>query len=63
MFFIFPLGVKMMEEVRVIEENVEELITMLAEHTSCSLKWDIDFMEQTLREIHTNIKRLRKMRC
>ena len=53
----------MMEEVRVIEENVEELITMLAEHTSCSLEWDIDFMEQTLREIHTNIKRLRKMRC
>jgi len=51
-----------MGEVRVIEENVEELITMLAEHTH-SLEWDIDFMEQTLREIHTNIKRLRKMRC
>jgi len=49
-------------EVRIIEESVEELITMLAEHTSCSLEWDIDFMEQTLREIHTNIKRLRKMR-
>ena len=62
MFFIFPLGVKMRMEVRIIEENVEELITMLAEHTSRTLEWDIDFMEQTLREIHTNIKRLRKMR-
>ena len=62
MFFIFPLGVKMRMEVRIIEENVEELITMLAEHTSCSLEWDIDLIEQTLREIHTNIKHLRKMR-
>jgi len=49
------------EEIRVIEENVEELIAMLAEHTHL-LEWDIDFIEQTLREIHTNIKRLRKMR-
>ena len=50
-----------MREVEVIEENIEELVTMLASHTH-SVEWDIDFMEQLTHEITANLKRLRRMR-
>lgn len=48
-------------EVEVIEENIEELITTLASHTH-STEWDIGFLEQVVKELQTNLKRLRRMR-
>ena len=48
-------------EAEVIEENIEELVSLLAEHTH-SIQWDVRFMEQLVEEIQINLKRLRRMR-
>ena len=51
----------MREKVEIIEENIEELISLLAGHIHMSIDWDINFMEQLIREINANLRRLRKM--
>jgi len=48
-------------EAEVIEENIEELVSLLAEHTHSSIQWDVRFMEQLVEEIQINLKRLRRM--
>ena len=50
-----------MREVEVIEENIEELVTMLASHTH-SVEWDVELMERLVREIQTNLRQLRRVR-
>jgi len=47
-------------EAEVIEENIEELVSLLAEHTHSSIQWDVRFMEQLVEEIQINLKRLRR---
>jgi len=49
-------------EAEVIEENIEELVSLLAEHAHSSIQWDVRFMEQLVEEIQINLKRLRRMR-